>query len=399
MSKRHFGNARELPSGRWQVRYRGPDGKLRPAPNTFKDKRSAQRWLSLKEAEIARGEWIDPDAGKVTVEEWGRRWLASVEPSLKPKTRELYGSLLRTLVVPRFGSTDVGDVRPIMVSEWVASMSERGLGPSRIRQGYRVLSLMMAAAVINEMVKTSPCRGVRLPRLPQTEPHVMTVEEVERLIAAAPHPHDLMIQILAYAGLRIGEALALRRSCIDPDTGYLLVAETVTEVKGKLVFGTPKSHQQRKIKIPGFLVDALRRHLDQMTDKDPSALLFVGRTGNAFRYGSWRKWQFDPAVKRAGLEDVTPHDLRASHASWVAERHGVMAAARRLGHSNASVTTRHYARAVEGRDEQIADTFDENRTTGKAATTAGGTDREADHVAREWHGDDDDPPAGVPVTV
>ncbi|MEU5372101.1 GntR family transcriptional regulator [Streptomyces sp. NPDC005951] len=60
----------------------------------------------------------------------------------------------------------------------------------------------------------------------------------------------------------------------------------------------------------------------------------------------------------AGLTDVTPHDLRASHGTGVADRYGVMTAAHRLGHSNASVTTRHYARPVVGRDEQVAEASD-----------------------------------------
>ena len=71
------------------------------------------------------------------------------------------------------------------------------------------------------------------------------------------------------------------------------------------------------------------------------------------------------AVQAAGLSDVTPHDLRATHASWVADSHGVLVAARRLGHANASVTTRHYARAVDGRDADVASTW----------TRAGGSGR------------------------
>jgi len=54
------------------------------------------------------------------------------------------------------------------------------------------------------------------------------------------------------------------------------------------------------------------------------------------------------------LVEVTPHDLRATHASWVADSHGLLAAARRLGHANASVTTRHYARAIDKRDAEVA---------------------------------------------
>ena len=60
---RQFGNIRKLPSGRYQARYRGPDGQLRPAPVTFERKTDASRWLSLKETEISKGEWIAPEPG------------------------------------------------------------------------------------------------------------------------------------------------------------------------------------------------------------------------------------------------------------------------------------------------------------------------------------------------
>ena len=64
-AKRRFGRIRELPSGQWQARYLGPDGIDRPAPQTFATKARAERWLTLQEAEIIRGDWKDPDAGRV----------------------------------------------------------------------------------------------------------------------------------------------------------------------------------------------------------------------------------------------------------------------------------------------------------------------------------------------
>jgi hypothetical protein len=63
--KRRFGRVRRLPSGRYQARYSGPDGIDRPAQGTFAAKGEAEVWLTLKEAEILRGDWMDPDAGKV----------------------------------------------------------------------------------------------------------------------------------------------------------------------------------------------------------------------------------------------------------------------------------------------------------------------------------------------
>jgi len=136
MAKRDFGSVRKLPSGRWQARYRGPDGVRRNAPSTFATKTDANRWLRLKEAEILKGEWVNPDAGKITVSEWGARWLESVRPSLKPKTFASYVSLFRTQIEPRFGAMALATVRPISVSEWVADMHSRGLSASRIRQAH-----------------------------------------------------------------------------------------------------------------------------------------------------------------------------------------------------------------------------------------------------------------------
>jgi hypothetical protein len=67
MAKRRFGRVRQLPSGRWQARYQGPDGIDRAAPETFAAKTDAEVWLTLKEAEIFQGDWINLDDGKVLV--------------------------------------------------------------------------------------------------------------------------------------------------------------------------------------------------------------------------------------------------------------------------------------------------------------------------------------------
>ena len=358
--KRRFGRVRKLPSGRFQARHPGPDGIDRPAPETFATKREAERWLSLAEADIARGKWVDPRAGEQTVAEWAERWYASVRPHLKVKTRATYESLLKTKLLPRFGDMPVAAVRPIMVGEWVASLTGRGLSPSRVRQSYRLFSQIMSAAVDNDLIQVTPCRRVRLPRMPETEPHILTVAEAEELIAKCRPPHGLVVQILAYGGLRIGEAPALRRRHVDLDGGLLIIAEALTEVSGRHTFDTPKSHQKREIRLPAFVVAELRRHLDGLPDS-PDALLFLSRAGKPFHYNSWRRTYFDPAVEAAALTDVTPHDLRASHATWVADAYGVMAAARRLGHSNASVTTRHYARAPHGKDKDLVSRFEELR--------------------------------------
>lgn len=217
-----------------------------------------------------------------------------------------------------------------------------------------MLSQVLDAAVDDDLIAGNPCRGVRPPRLPQTEPVILAPQDVERLREAVRPPFGLLVDLLAYGGLRIGEAFALRRRCVDLTHHQLTVEESLSETSGRHSFGPTKTHQRRVVTLPSFLVHDLREHLATMSAAAPRDLLFVGRTGKPLHYNAFRRWTWDPATRAAGLVGVTPHDLRATCASWVADTAGVLEAAKRLGHSRSSVTTRHYARPVQGRDLDVA---------------------------------------------
>ena len=62
----------EKRGSRWRVRYRDPGGSERS--RTFERKIDAARFKSTTEAALVKGDWIDPNLGKVTVKEWGRTW-------------------------------------------------------------------------------------------------------------------------------------------------------------------------------------------------------------------------------------------------------------------------------------------------------------------------------------
>jgi integrase len=249
-----------------------------------------------------------------------------------------------------------------------------GLSASQVRQAYRLLAQVLASAVDNDLIPASPCRRVRLPRLPESDPHILTAAEVGWIAAACELGDRVLVLLLAYGGLRIGEALPQRRRHLDVIGGRVVVAHAVTELPGGPVIGTPKDHQKRELAVPPFVVKLVRQHLGSLPD-DPDAFAFPGRQKHtAHRQQSYHGFRrrFQAAVEAAGLEDVTPHDLRATHATWVADSHGVMVAAHRLGHANANVTTRHYARPVDGRDADVARHLDK---MGKKAAKRTGTPR------------------------
>jgi hypothetical protein len=106
-SPRRFGKIRRLPSGRCQASYVGADGIRRPAPDTFERKGDADRWLSDVEAELRRGDWIDPDEGRRPLRDFAVPWVAE-RAGLRPKTRQLYEGLVRLHIVSTLGKLRPG---------------------------------------------------------------------------------------------------------------------------------------------------------------------------------------------------------------------------------------------------------------------------------------------------
>ena len=132
--KRRFGTIRELPSARYQARYRGPDGLLRSAPHTFPRRRDAEQWLTVAESEMLRGDWIDPWLSEVTLGDFGRRWIK--DRTLKPRTRDDYEGMFRNYVEPHLGSLAVGDIGTATVRQWRTRLLDDGMSANRTAKVY-----------------------------------------------------------------------------------------------------------------------------------------------------------------------------------------------------------------------------------------------------------------------
>ncbi|MGH3356614.1 MAG: tyrosine-type recombinase/integrase [Nocardioidaceae bacterium] len=362
------------------------------APVTFERKRDADRWLSATEVEMVRGTWIDQRRAEVTLGDWADRWLATAS-HLRPKTVVGYRSLLRSVIEPSLGNRQLGDIRRSGIQAWVASLTERGLSPSRIRQSYRLLSQLMKAAELDGIVSASPCVGIRLPRVPEHEPNVLTPEQVTRLAALMRTPYDVLVLTLAYTGLRFGEAVGLRRCYVRLDQALIVVASSLSDANGAMSMQEPKTHQHRLVTLPSFLVERLRDHVDHhLVVDDREALMFTSPDGLPLRHQNFMRRVWYPACSAAGVS-ATPHDLRATHATWLYDAGwSPVEIAARLGHAKATVTTKHYARRVAGRDVQIASGLDQT-FKGTTQTSGGHAEGTRDAAAgTDGSVSDDKPP-------
>jgi hypothetical protein len=92
--RRRFGAVRQLPSGRWQARFRDPEtNEYRTAERTFATKTAASKWLAALETDMERGVWHDPKRGEVLFGDVAKQWYAT-KLHLRPSTQHIYRTLL-----------------------------------------------------------------------------------------------------------------------------------------------------------------------------------------------------------------------------------------------------------------------------------------------------------------
>jgi hypothetical protein len=175
-SKRDFGRVRQLPSGRWQARYPGPDGVDRSAPRTFDRKRDANDWLAEKRTELPRGDWLDPDRGRVPFGDYAARWVA--ERKLSETTRERYDQVLRIHLLPTFGPRAVAEIREADVRTWRKERRDAGVGSSTAAKAYRLLHAVLHTAADDGLLRRNPCRIRGAGEEKPTERTVLSVEQV-----------------------------------------------------------------------------------------------------------------------------------------------------------------------------------------------------------------------------
>lgn len=343
----------------YRVRWRTPDGKSRS--KTLTREADAKRFLVSVEHSKQTNAYVDPSRSKITVGAWSFKWLVT-QTHLKPSTRARYQNIVDHHIVPRWRSTPLHAVSHVDVQEWISSID---LAPATVRYVHRVFSLILELAVRdNKRIPVNPATGVKLPKVATPGKRYLSAEEVHRLADCAtqyPIPdvgvqYRALVLTLAFCGLRWSEVAALKVRHVNLLTRRIKVAEAVTEVRGRLVWGIPKDHQEREVPMPRFLVPLLT---EAMAGKAPDALMFTTWRGKPLRNLNWRRDCFDRAAEDAGLAGLTPHELRHTAASLaVSAGANVKAVQRMLGHKSATMTLDVYAGLFDNDLDGVADRMD-----------------------------------------
>jgi integrase len=283
--------------------------------------------------------------------------------NLRPGTVARYRRVLRLSLMPAFGPMRLASIGPLDVRKWLAELAS-AQPSSEVRRSYVMLRMVMKAAVENELIVKTPCVA-ELPRAKEAEMRFLAVAEVDEL-AEAINPHSrVLVYVLAYCGLRWGEAVGLKRKYVDTSRRTIRVEEQLTEVDHQFYFGQPlkTSAGRRTVRMPAFVatyLEALRRDrgLPPLARDD---LIFTNQRCRPWHRASFRGTHWLPAVRAAGLPGLRVHDLRHTAVAFAINLSNAhpKAVQIRFGHSSIQQTYDRYGHLFPQMDEAIADDLDQ----------------------------------------
>lgn len=349
-------SARHGRGKRWRVRYVDPDGQARQ--RLFERKPDAERFDANVRADVSRGQYVDPAAGKVTVKAYGQAWRK--RQLHRGSTAERVESAFRLHVDPILGGLPIGQVRPSNVQSWARDRSAV-LAPSTVRVVYSYLVAMFAEATRDRAIGFSPCQGIRLPEIERDERFIPTPEQVHALADALPARYAALVYPAAGCGLRQGEALGLELGHVDFLRREVNVVQQLVTAVGRKPYLAPvkTATSRRGVEVGQVVAEALAEHIrryppveveiDDVTDprkpvRRMARLVFVNGNGDPIRRTSWSQW-WAPAVAAAGLPaGFGYHGLRHYFATLLIHAGAsVKTVQLALGHSTPTITLNTYA--------------------------------------------------------
>jgi len=203
---------------------------------------------------------------------------------------------------------------PRLVADFRLDLQRAGVGPAVVRKTLAVLQSMLQRAVEGERIRTNPVRAVRKPSVRrQLAVRASPPEEVERLRAELELRDATLASVLAYAGLRLREALALQWRHVRERT--LLVEQAAADGRLK---GQKTNRPSRSVDLLGPLRADLAAWRAASAPRHDDVFLFARADGGLWREDDWRNWRkrhFAPAAQAIGMTSPRAYDLRHSYAS------------------------------------------------------------------------------------
>jgi integrase len=338
------------------------EGSRRKKKSGFRTRTDAAEALARIRTGLGDGTLVEKRRAAIGFDEVARQWLdLHSRPNLRSHAdnEERY----RVHVAPFFGDAPLTAVKATRILEFRAKLQGTGLAPRTVNLVLALVRTVLRFAVANGHIPASPTdrlgRGkLMLPiETAKLAPPIEHPEDVGRLLAVLrelgdelhrPELHPFFA-LLAYTGLRRGEALGLRWSDVDLERRMITVRRSYE--------GQTKSSKHRTVPVPAGLVSILRAY--RLADPWKGELVFPNAAGEMYSPNAKLETLLRRALGCAKLPAIRVHDLRHVFASHFVMGGGdIFTLQRILGHSTPQLTSDTYAhlspRHLAGEADRVA---------------------------------------------
>ncbi|MDV7339301.1 site-specific integrase [Terasakiella sp. A23] len=267
-------------------------------------------------------------------------------------------------ILPYFSKRPVNHITKADILNFRSKLAKRPgktnkfLSPSRINHIMTPLRMIITEAA-DRYEFTSPWQNIKQLRVPKTEVHPFTLEEVHLIINSVRRDFRNYYTVRFFTGMRTAEIDGLQWKYVDFARKQILVHEAY--VKGEMVqTKTDGSHRAIHMSQPVF--DALKSQ--ENLSRGTSSYVFCGPSGKPLNHNNVSRRIWHPLLRHLNLERRRPYQTRHTAATlWLASGENPEWIARQMGHSSTEMLFTVYSRYVPNLTRQDGSAFERLLTT------------------------------------
>ena len=339
---------RKEENGTWSVRcwYRDWQGQRKQKTKRgFLKQKDAKQWERQFLAQEQK-----QSVNMNTLIEAYKQYMVTLENlgNIKASTRRNKLNYIERYIDGYFGSAPIENITPTIIDEWLSKIARSNTHGERMSSG----TLKMARSMLSQIfdygkkaynVSTNPVKESTLPATYSNDKRakMWTIEQFNIFYATLTREMDKTLFLTLYwAGLRIGELLALTPADIYPN--IIVVNKTWVEPVGEKGYAsTPKTKSSnREVIIPAFVYQQLQKYISTLDCSLTDRIFPI--------YSTTPTKQLASRCETLGLPKISLHTLRHSYASnFIAETKDYVAASAQLGHASPEITLKIYAHKID----------------------------------------------------
>ncbi len=313
----------------------------------------------------------DEKPEKTNLKDYSMSWLKNNAPRWTKHTYDRYESILRLHILPRFSNKAIENITRLEIKRFLQDVLKKR-SPGSVELVKDVFSGIFEDAVEEGLIASNPTDRILKRILPPKSQRKVrnadpfTKDELDKFIHMAEKmplvswAENLILKVMAYAGFRLGEVLAMKADNLDVQSCTYYITESY-----KLhIFDLPKKGKRRLVDLPKFLVEELQHYILYLKKKGLQEgkggevnLLFIDPEEKDYSYSQRKVQRLVKRVCRAaGLRIRHPHDLRHTYATILLMSHKSPAyVQKQLGHHSIQITVDIYGHWVSGEGRENLD--------------------------------------------